>query len=331
MILALMGDRVRTCAAFATLLLLGTSLLAGSVQGAMIRGTIRSETLRGTLTADRILGLRGNDKLYGFAGNDFLSGAVGRDLIDGGKGNDNPLGGSDSDLIRGGSGNDSIFSRDGVRDLVYCGPGRDVVGVDLRDRVLDCEAVKKPILPPTLAADLSLALAPPPDPVALNTDLTYLATVTNAGPGTASTVSLRFTLPSGVTYIGASTATGSCQLLTPNVPCSLGAIAPGAALTASLAIRVPAGTTVVVSASASSKTRDSNPTNNSVSVTSNVSAPPPPPPPPPTNCDPNYPTVCIPPPPPDLNCSDIPYRSFTVLPPDPHGFDGNKDGIGCES
>ena len=49
------------------------------------------------------------------------------------------------------------------------------------------------------------------------------------------------------------------------------------------------------------------------------------------NCDPSYPTVCIPPPPPDLDCGDIPYRNFTVLPPDPHRFDADNDGIGCES
>jgi len=49
------------------------------------------------------------------------------------------------------------------------------------------------------------------------------------------------------------------------------------------------------------------------------------------NCDPSYPTVCIPPPPPDLDCKDIPYRNFQVLPPDPHHFDGNHDGVGCES
>jgi len=47
-------------------------------------------------------------------------------------------------------------------------------------------------------------------------------------------------------------------------------------------------------------------------------------------CDPSYPTVCIPPPPPDLDCADIPYRNFKVLPPDPHHFDGDHDGIGCE-
>jgi len=49
------------------------------------------------------------------------------------------------------------------------------------------------------------------------------------------------------------------------------------------------------------------------------------------NCHPSYPTVCIPPPPPDLDCSDVPYKIFEVLSPDPHRFDGDKDGIGCET
>jgi len=48
------------------------------------------------------------------------------------------------------------------------------------------------------------------------------------------------------------------------------------------------------------------------------------------NCSPAYPSVCIPPAPPDLNCSDISYRNFQVLPPDPHHFDGDRDGVGCE-
>ena len=52
-------------------------------------------------------------------------------------------------------------------------------------------------------------------------------------------------------------------------------------------------------------------------------------------CVPSYPTVCIPPPPPDLDCKDISYRHFTVrwdVPdPDPQHFDGDHDGVGCES
>ena len=50
-----------------------------------------------------------------------------------------------------------------------------------------------------------------------------------------------------------------------------------------------------------------------------------------SNCHPSYPTVCIPYPPPDLDCGDIPYRRFQVIGSDPHRFDGDNDGIGCES
>jgi micrococcal nuclease len=68
--------------------------------------------------------------------------------------------------------------------------------------------------------------------------------------------------------------------------------------------------------------------------------PPPPPPtaapqPPSTSCAPSYPDVCIPPPPPDLDCGQISYREFRVrwdVPaPDPHRFDGDKNGVGCEA
>jgi hypothetical protein len=50
-----------------------------------------------------------------------------------------------------------------------------------------------------------------------------------------------------------------------------------------------------------------------------------------SRCDPSYPDLCIPPPPPDLDCADISQEDFTVLEPDPHRFDADKDGIGCES
>lgn len=48
------------------------------------------------------------------------------------------------------------------------------------------------------------------------------------------------------------------------------------------------------------------------------------------NCDPSYPDVCIPPAPPDLDCGEISHRNFRVVGSDPHRFDGDKDGIGCE-
>jgi hypothetical protein len=60
-------------------------------------------------------------------------------------------------------------------------------------------------------------------------------------------------------------------------------------------------------------------------------SPPTPTPSDPEECDPSYPTVCIPPPPPDLNCVDIEFRNFQVLDPDPHNFDTDNDGVGCET
>jgi micrococcal nuclease len=52
------------------------------------------------------------------------------------------------------------------------------------------------------------------------------------------------------------------------------------------------------------------------------------------NCDPSYPDFCIPPAPPDLDCNWVYARGeshITVVGSDPHRFDGDHDGIGCES
>ncbi len=48
------------------------------------------------------------------------------------------------------------------------------------------------------------------------------------------------------------------------------------------------------------------------------------------NCDPSYPDFCIPKNSPDLDCPDVTQRGFRVLQPDPHRFDRDGDGIGCE-
>jgi hypothetical protein len=50
-----------------------------------------------------------------------------------------------------------------------------------------------------------------------------------------------------------------------------------------------------------------------------------------SDCDPSYPDVCIPSAPPDLDCGDVSYDDFRVRSPDPHRFDNDGDGRGCES
>ncbi len=48
-----------------------------------------------------------------------------------------------------------------------------------------------------------------------------------------------------------------------------------------------------------------------------------------SNCSSCY-SVCIPNYPPDLDCGQIQYCQFRVYSCDPHGFDGDGDGWGCE-
>jgi hypothetical protein len=60
-----------------------------------------------------------------------------------------------------------------------------------------------------------------------------------------------------------------------------------------------------------------------------------PPPPGGGRCAASYPTVCIPSPHLTWTAATFPYRNFRVrwdVPnPDPHHFDGNHNGIGCET
>jgi Ca2+-binding RTX toxin-like protein len=74
--------------------------------------------------------------LLGGKGNDVLSGGPGNDVLDGGTG---------LDRLYGGPGNDTLRARDGQRDVVDCGPGRDAATVDRLDRVSGCEIVRRPV------------------------------------------------------------------------------------------------------------------------------------------------------------------------------------------
>jgi micrococcal nuclease len=50
------------------------------------------------------------------------------------------------------------------------------------------------------------------------------------------------------------------------------------------------------------------------------------------DCDPSYPDLCIPPGLADLDCDyvyGLGLSPITDYPPDPHGFDGDGNGIGC--
>jgi Ca2+-binding RTX toxin-like protein len=126
-------------------------LRGGGCQTATV-GTDGADVLDGTSAADLIFGLAGGDVLRGGGDDDCLIGGSGRDRLLGGAGSDRLTGGAGGDTLVGGpgtnrydagAGNDLVKARNGRRELVSCGAGRDRARVDRRDRVRGCERVTR--------------------------------------------------------------------------------------------------------------------------------------------------------------------------------------------
>jgi Ca2+-binding RTX toxin-like protein len=64
-------------------------------------------------------------------------------VIRGLAGDDSLCGGPGNDVLEGGAGMDRINVKDGKRDRVDCGPGRDTVTVDTKDRLRHCERTRR--------------------------------------------------------------------------------------------------------------------------------------------------------------------------------------------
>jgi Tol biopolymer transport system component len=119
-------------------------LICGGSRNDRISGSDSEETLHGGDGHDVLDGRRGKDLLFGENGNDALRGGFGNDGLQGGSGRDRLTGGAGEDGLHGGSGNDLVRARDGCRDYVWCGRGRDRVVADWRDTVAkNCERVER--------------------------------------------------------------------------------------------------------------------------------------------------------------------------------------------
>jgi uncharacterized repeat protein (TIGR01451 family) len=121
-------------------------------------------------------------------------------------------------------------------------------------------------------ADLSLTNTDSPDPVVTNELLSYTVTVHNAGPSSATGVTLTDDLPSGSTYNNAFPSQGSCSHASGTVTCTLGTIASGADATAVISIRQPAAGSMTNNASVTSAVTDLNAANDSASAGTTVNA-----------------------------------------------------------
>src|SRR3954447_17529405 len=88
------------------------------------------------------------------------------------------------------------------------------------------------------SADLAVMKSDSPDPVGVNSALTYTILVTNAGPDPAENAMLTDKLPSGVNFISADTTQGSCKNKGHTTTCTLGTIGNGGTSTNSTPVTV---------------------------------------------------------------------------------------------
>jgi hypothetical protein len=122
----------------------GRDRLAGGPGDDSVAGMAGNDKLRGDSGDDRLTGAAGADAIAGGPGRDTLSGAGGRDALSGGAGPDSLTGGAGADRLAGGAGRDLIRARNGGRDRVDCGAGRDTAILDARDVAVRCEVVRRP-------------------------------------------------------------------------------------------------------------------------------------------------------------------------------------------
>jgi uncharacterized repeat protein (TIGR01451 family) len=120
-------------------------------------------------------------------------------------------------------------------------------------------------------ADLAVSKNDTPDPVIAGQTLVYSVLVTNNGPGNASGVQIRDTLPAGVTFDGDHSSNG-CAIDSGQVACSVGLLAAGANTMVTIAAIVAPGTMgpLMNTASVQGNEADNDPENDSATATTTV-------------------------------------------------------------
>ena len=128
----------------------------------------------------------------------------------------------------------------------------------------------------TQSADLAISKGASPNPVKTGALLTYAISVFNAGPTTASGVTVSDPLPSGTKFSSYSAGPGSCVSpavgATGTVTCFLTSLASGSTWTITVVVKVAAagGSTLSNTATVTSSVFDPNSSNNSATVTTKV-------------------------------------------------------------
>ena len=94
------------------------------------------------------------------------------------------------------------------------------------------------ITPVNQLADLGLTAVAAPNPGLVGGTLTYIFTITNGGPNTATSVAFTNVLPAGVTLVSASASQGNVLTTPTSVIVSLGTLNAGAIATVTNVVTV---------------------------------------------------------------------------------------------
>jgi uncharacterized repeat protein (TIGR01451 family) len=104
------------------------------------------------------------------------------------------------------------------------------------------------------------------------TNVVYTIAVSNAGPSSATGVTVTDVLPAGTTFVSSTPTQGTCSGTT-TVTCSLGALANAANASIALTLKMPNSTTSITNtATVTSAQSDPNPAGNTASATTNITA-----------------------------------------------------------
>jgi Ca2+-binding RTX toxin-like protein len=124
----------------------GDDVLVGTAGRDVLSGRGGDDCQFGRSDDDRLSGGSGAEVLRGSTGDDRMNGDAGDDKLDGANGDDTMTPGAGKDKVQAGGGDDTISARDGARDTIGCGSGRDRVTADRSDSVDgDCEQVKRKV------------------------------------------------------------------------------------------------------------------------------------------------------------------------------------------
>jgi uncharacterized repeat protein (TIGR01451 family) len=120
-------------------------------------------------------------------------------------------------------------------------------------------------------ADLAVSLAASAEPAVVGQNLSYMLTVSNLGPASASSVTLTDSLPASVTFVSASPG---CVNLGDYVACNLGSLPAGSATNLVIVVTPTAEGLITNSLLVASPTPDPNSSNNAATVVTTVDVPP---------------------------------------------------------